>query len=313
MQQFKVISFKGLKLLYLQEIIKIAILFFAIQLLLVYLNVSLYISCIYCPLIFLYKRNVNHRFINDHNYLLIYIHIFFYLLVVTLSLLGYDRLFLWGTLLYFLVYAVLINLELRKPSQVAYFRNSKHLISLFIYFIILAICVFVLRLVEDYYGRIFSFSTRFIIMGALVMNILFSIVSLISLRRVEFESTDEKAMDINSELGLLILDFFNNSKAYLKPNFTITNLATSLDVRKEAVSEVVNREMKISFYNLVAKYRIEYAKQILLTQEHMTIESIVDQCGFHSRTTFNKYFLKYVGVKPSEFRKAHLTKIEKLN
>lgn len=311
MQQFKVIDFKGLKLLYLQEIIKIAIIFFIIQFLLIYMDVNLYISCIYCPLIYLYKRNINHRFMNEQDYILIYRHFFLYFSIVIFSVLDFEVLFLWFSLLYFIFYAILINRELTKKAEVVYFTNSKQLISLFIYFIILGICITILRLFEFYFGSIFGFSTRFILLGALLMNILFSVVSLLSLRKVKNRIAEHEEPVISSDLGFEILDFFEKSELYLNPSFSITNLAKALGVRKEAISTVVNGEMKMSFYTLVAKYRIDYAKQILLTQEHFTIESIVEQSGFHSRTTFNKYFQRFVGSKPSEYRKEQLGNIEK--
>ncbi|WP_430612497.1 helix-turn-helix domain-containing protein [Flavobacterium sp. JP2137] len=313
MSQFKVVNFKGLKLFYLQEIIKIAILFFVVQFVLVYLDSNLYISGVYCPLIYLYKRNLNHRFEMENDHVLIYSQIFFYLVLVCVSALGYHLVLLWMSLVYLISYAVAINTELRKNVEVNYFSNSKHVSSLFMYFMILGSCVTAFQLLEVYFGTIFGFSSHFIILGALLMKILFSVISLFTLSRAETMIEDEEVMEITSDLGREILSFFETSEAYLKPNFSINNLATSLGVRKDAVSEVINREIKMSFYNLVAKYRIDYARKILLTHDHFTIESIVEQCGFHSRTTFNKYFLKYAGLKPSEFRKQHLSKIEKLN
>ncbi len=313
MQQFKVLDFKGLKRLYLQEIVKVAIVFFVIQFGLIYMDMNLYISCIYCPLIFLYKRNLNHRFIKEQDYNLIYKHVFIYLFIVLFSILNNKVLFFWFNLVYFLVYAILINKELRKKSEIVYFGNSKLLTSLFIYFIILEICVTILRLFEFYLDNQFGFSIRFIFFGILFMNVLFSVVGLIALHKEKIRILETENADVRSELGLKVIEFFEKSDQYLKPNFTIKDLSIALGVPKAVISELVNREIKMSFYTLVAKYRIEYSKQILLTNEHFTIESIVEQCGFNSRTTFNKYFLQVVGTTPSEYRKEQLGNIETID
>lgn len=307
------INFRELRFFYLQEIIKTMIVFFVIQFFLIFLDFKLDLSFIFCPLIYLYKRNVNDNFVNNGEYKLIKKHLFFYLLMVLFSAYNPYNLFLWLLVFYFVSYAFLIKKELRKQVNITYFRNSKHLISLFMYFIILAICVAVLQLCEFYFGNIFGFSTRTILMAMMIMNVVFAFVCLLTLQSDKGDVLNVKEPLVSSDLGLKILAFFENSEEYFNPNFKIDDLARILDVNKILISDVINNELKMRFFTLVAKYRINRAKKVLVTQEHFTIESLVGQCGFHSRSTFNKYFQQFVGVKPSEYRKEYFNNLEKLD
>lgn len=90
---------------------------------------------------------------------------------------------------------------------------------------------------------------------------------------------------------------------YHDPSFNLHTLAQELGYRKEKLSQILNREMKIGFYELIYMYRIEYAKKILISDKN--IVTIISNCGFNSRSTFNKYFKKFVGVNPSIYKKIY--------
>ena len=62
-----------------------------------------------------------------------------------------------------------------------------------------------------------------------------------------------------------------------------------------------------SFYVLVSEYRINYAKEILKEDNNITIESLAYECGFNSKSTFNKYFKEQTGYSPSEYRSSFFT------
>lgn len=99
-----------------------------------------------------------------------------------------------------------------------------------------------------------------------------------------------------------ILAFFESKKGYLAFDFTLNMLAKYLEAPAVTVSNVINNRLHTSFYKLVALYRIKYAKEIILKQEDITFKFISESCGFKSKSTFNKYFLKFVGQSPSEFK-----------
>lgn len=96
-----------------------------------------------------------------------------------------------------------------------------------------------------------------------------------------------------------------HKKLYLDAEITIDKLAGYLLCSKHHLSQVLNAQLKKSFYDYINTYRVEEAK-ILLTDaarsEHK-IASIAYDAGFNSLSTFNDVFKKLTGLTPSQYRK----------
>jgi len=95
-------------------------------------------------------------------------------------------------------------------------------------------------------------------------------------------------------------------------NYYSENLASLSDLAKRTgqsahhVSQVINEKLGKNFFELLASYRIEKAKQILTEDKkvRLTIEEISEMVGYNSKTAFNNAFKKLTGKTPSEFRKS---------
>jgi AraC-like DNA-binding protein len=96
--------------------------------------------------------------------------------------------------------------------------------------------------------------------------------------------------------------FFEEEEVYLDPNFTLDRLAHHIGVEREIVSEVLNHNMNLNYYQVLAKYRIEHAKKVMGKEKNLTIDAIMEECGFSSKSSFNKYFKQFVGTTPSVYR-----------
>jgi AraC-like DNA-binding protein len=68
---------------------------------------------------------------------------------------------------------------------------------------------------------------------------------------------------------------------------------------------VINEKLNVSFFELIASYRVEEAKRILSgdNRNKITVEEISEIVGYNSKTAFNNAFKKMTGKTPSEFRK----------
>ncbi len=112
----------------------------------------------------------------------------------------------------------------------------------------------------------------------------------------------------NDEIkGLLntIDNFFKENQMYLKPEFSLDMLATSIKVPKHHLSQVINSEMKTTFYDLVNTKRIEYA-MLKIKEAHnlnITLEGIGYECGFNSKSAFFRNFKKKTGKTPGQYQK----------
>nr|WP_252738438.1 helix-turn-helix domain-containing protein [Saccharophagus degradans] len=99
-----------------------------------------------------------------------------------------------------------------------------------------------------------------------------------------------------------ILAQFEEEKIYRKNGLKLQDLCAATNENAHYISQVINQELGLSFFDLVNKYRIEEAQQKLKQNRDLPILDIALEVGFNSKPTFNKAFKLRVGQTPSEFR-----------
>ena len=93
-------------------------------------------------------------------------------------------------------------------------------------------------------------------------------------------------------------------KVYLNPKITLDQLSKICDLQRHSVSQTINQHMKTNFNELINKYRVEEAVQLLesSTTKNLTIKAIAEMAGFNTVSSFNANFKKIMGRSPKEFR-----------
>jgi AraC-like DNA-binding protein len=128
----------------------------------------------------------------------------------------------------------------------------------------------------------------------------------------------------NNEPGLKIADsraeeyferlkaFMDSEKIYLQPGCTIQLVAEQAKIPLHHLSHILNNRLNKNFFDFINEHRINDAKILLSDPNNnkLTIEAIGFECGFGSKTTFNKAFKKHTNQTPSEFRNSSLMKSE---
>ena len=94
---------------------------------------------------------------------------------------------------------------------------------------------------------------------------------------------------------------------YLEMDLTLGELAAAVGAAPRDLSEAINGEGGVTFYDFVNSYRVAAARQLLLDEPNEKVLSVAYQSGFNSKSTFNKAFKAETGQSPSEFRKTHQT------
>jgi AraC-like DNA-binding protein/Tfp pilus assembly protein PilF len=102
-----------------------------------------------------------------------------------------------------------------------------------------------------------------------------------------------------------LLAHMEKAKPYLDMELTLGGLAGKLNIPAKSLSQVINEKLGKNFCDFVSQYRLEAAKQLLLTTDEAewSMIDIAFEAGFNSKTSFNTLFKKHFGVKPSEFRR----------
>jgi len=99
------------------------------------------------------------------------------------------------------------------------------------------------------------------------------------------------------------------SKPYLNPRLAIHDLASGINIPPYQLSKIINLEFHSNFFEFVNSYRIEEFKERISSGEHrnLTILAIAFECGFNSKSAFNRIFKESTGITPGDFIKHHKT------
>lgn len=102
-----------------------------------------------------------------------------------------------------------------------------------------------------------------------------------------------------------LLEIMEKEALYRNSTLTLSDLATELQVTSKQVSIVVNRRMGVNFNDFVNRYRVEAVKQAFARgdQHERTLLGIALDCGFNSKTTFNRVFKRMTGKTPLQYQK----------
>jgi AraC-like DNA-binding protein len=99
--------------------------------------------------------------------------------------------------------------------------------------------------------------------------------------------------------------FMVSNEPYLNPELTLKDLSLDLKIPERLLSGVINQDNNQNFYDFVNYFRVEKAKRLLQENDskQKTIQEIIWDSGFNSKSTFNLAFKKFTGTTPSEFKK----------
>jgi AraC-like DNA-binding protein len=109
--------------------------------------------------------------------------------------------------------------------------------------------------------------------------------------------------EASEKLHRSLLDLMVNETPYKKSELTIGDLSTKLGVHPNYLSQIINENEGKNFYDFINTYRIEEFKRLISDPKnhHLTLLSLAFDCGFNSKSSFNRYFKKATGTTPSEY------------
>lgn len=118
------------------------------------------------------------------------------------------------------------------------------------------------------------------------------------------ESKTDKDMDEEnySRLAVKIEKMMEETKPYLEPELSLSDVAKRLKTNVSMVSATINQHFGKNFNDFINEYRVkEFIESCGLPQNrHLTLLAIAYDCGFNSKATFNRAVKKSKGVSPRE-------------
>lgn len=96
------------------------------------------------------------------------------------------------------------------------------------------------------------------------------------------------------------------NKYYTNNLASLSGFSKQINESPHHVSQVINEKLNKNFFELLAFYRVEYAKKLIREDKEikLTIEELTELVGYNSKSSFNIAFKKLTLKTPSEYRKS---------
>jgi YesN/AraC family two-component response regulator len=108
-----------------------------------------------------------------------------------------------------------------------------------------------------------------------------------------------KIKDILSRINQLM----EIQKPFLRPNYSLGDLANDLNMPSYQLSAFINHIMRQRFNDLINHYRINYCLNKLKQNaaEDIKVYKLSTDCGYNNRNTFISAFKKHTHLTPYEY------------
>ncbi|MEJ8844601.1 AraC family transcriptional regulator [Lacibacter sp. H375] len=102
-----------------------------------------------------------------------------------------------------------------------------------------------------------------------------------------------------SRIEQLVLD----KKLYENPELSVADIAQPLSIAPKKVSQIINRGFAVNFNDYINQHRVKAVIAKLQEGEHslQTLLAIAYDCGFNSKSTFNRAFKRHTGLSPNAY------------
>lgn len=111
--------------------------------------------------------------------------------------------------------------------------------------------------------------------------------------------TDSLSKELSENLFKLLLE----EKVYKNSEISLELLSNKLGTTRHNTSQIINEHFNMNFFELINKFRIDEAIDILKSDlfGNLHVIDVAYEVGFNNKVTFNKAFKKQTSKTPSEF------------
>ena len=102
-----------------------------------------------------------------------------------------------------------------------------------------------------------------------------------------------------------ICDVMENEKPYLNSELKVADIAELVGTSSRNVSDCIKAAHGCSFSQFVNTYRIDYAKQLLVSEPDIKVAAVALQSGFANEMSFFRTFKAHIGMTPKEWKDSH--------
>jgi len=109
------------------------------------------------------------------------------------------------------------------------------------------------------------------------------------------------SVDEAAEMYKNLLHYMEKEKPYLHPKLSLSELARQLGLSSNQLSQIINQQAGVNFYDFVNKYRVEEFLRKAEKNKHFSLLALALDAGFNSKSSFNYIFKNQKGLSPSQY------------
>ena len=112
--------------------------------------------------------------------------------------------------------------------------------------------------------------------------------------------------DQADELQIRLEKIMEEEKPFLDHKLSLKTLAGKLDIHPNYLSQLINERFHKNFYDFINTARTKEFKSLIQqpASQNITLLALAFECGFSSKSAFNKFFKKSTGLTPSQFQRS---------
>ena len=185
--------------------------------------------------------------------------------------------------------------------------------------IILLTIVFVIRL-------LMSFGIQFVIDQVMLIDIIVSVFVIsfvyiytkyayIFAHPLRIANAEEKILDENGSSQVdeqynHICSYILENRLYKDGDLTLRKLSSLINIPEHTISQVINRVTDRSYSDFINSYRINFFLELIDKKAHedQTLLYLAYECGFNSKSSFNRVFKQFHEITPTEYIKSRTNK-----
>lgn len=104
---------------------------------------------------------------------------------------------------------------------------------------------------------------------------------------------------------VLLKKFMQEKKPFLEQHLTRVKLAEMLEIPSHHLAYIIKLKYNQTFNDFINTYRLDLLLEMLDDQKYanFTLLALAYECGFNSKSTFNRFFKSHLGKTPTEILK----------
>ncbi len=115
---------------------------------------------------------------------------------------------------------------------------------------------------------------------------------------------DEDSISIEERSFRRLEQIIKSQQLFADPKVTKADVAAAAKIPQYLFSDLFLKYAGTSYKDYMTNLRMEYAARLLRDNDHLTIESIANMCGYSSRQAFYTQFSRKYGLTPMEFKQS---------